>query len=138
VAEGGATGRLATLLGGLDDALAEFERTLGPAWDQTVIVAATEFGRTAQVNGASGCDHGVASAAFLAGGAVAGGRVLADWPGLKPAQLHENRDLKPTTDLRAVLKGVLADHLGLSASRLAETVFPGTPDVAPMKDLTLA
>ena len=135
VAEGGATGRLATLLGGLDDALAEFERTLGAAWDQTVIVVATEFGRTAHVNGASGCDHGTASAALLAGGAVAGGRVAADWPGLKAANLHERRDLKPTADLRAVLKGVLADHLGLSAEFLAEAVFPGTRDAAPMKGL---
>ncbi len=138
VAEGGATGRLATLLGGLDDALAEFERTLGAAWDQTVIVVATEFGRTAQVNGAGGCDHGTASAAFLVGGAVAGGRVAADWPGLKPANLLENRDLKPTTDLRAVWKGVLADHLGLSNAVLAEAVFPGTRDVAPMKGLLSA
>jgi uncharacterized protein (DUF1501 family) len=135
VAEGGATGRLAKLLGGLDDALAEFERTLGPAWDQTVIAVATEFGRTARINGSSGCDHGTASAAFLAGGAVAGGRVIADWPGLGAADLYEDRDLKPTIDLRAVLKGVLADHLGLSAARLADTVFPGTGDVAPRQDL---
>jgi uncharacterized protein (DUF1501 family) len=135
VAEGGATGRLATLLGGLDDSLAAFETGLGPAWAETVVVVVTEFGRTARVNGDSGCDHGTASAAFLAGGAVAGGRVVADWPGLKPEALHENRDLKPTTDLRGVLKGVLADHLGLSASRLAEAVFPETGGVQPTKGL---
>ena len=105
VAEGGATGRLAQLLGGLDEAIATFETGLGPAWRQTVVVAITEFGRTVRVNGDSGCDHGTASVAFLAGGAVAGGRVIADWPGLKSANLYENRDLKPTTDLRAVLKG---------------------------------
>ena len=138
VAEGGATGRLATLLGGLDDALAEFERTLAPVWDQTVVVVATEFGRTARVNGNSGCDHGTASAALLAGGAVAGGRVVVDWPGLKAANLYENRDLRPTTDLRAVLKGVLADHLGLSAAVLAEAIFPGTRDVTQMNGLLSA
>jgi uncharacterized protein (DUF1501 family) len=135
VAEGGATGQLARLLGGLDDAFAEFERTLGPVWEQTVIVAVTEFGRTARVNGDNGCDHGTGSAAFLAGGAVAGGRVAADWPGLKPADLYENRDLRPTTDLRAVLKGVLADHFGLSLAVLADAVFPGSAEVAPIKDL---
>ncbi len=113
VAEGGATGRLASLLGGLDGALAAFESGLGPAWSETVVVIVTEFGRTAHVNGDSGCDHGTGSVALLAGGAVAGGRVVADWPGLKPEHLYENRDLMPTTDLRAVLKGVLADHLGL-------------------------
>ncbi len=138
VAEGGATGRLAQLLGGLDDAFGEFERTLGPAWEQTAVVAITEFGRTARVNGDNGCDHGTAAAAFLAGGAVAGGRVVADWPGLRPADLYENRDLKPTTDLRAVLKGVLADHLGLSPAVLADAIFPGTTDVSPMKNLISA
>ena len=135
VQEGGATGRLANLLGGLDEAIAEFERTLGPVWNQTVVVAVTEFGRTAHINGDGGCDHGTGTAAFLAGGALAGGRVVADWPGLKPANLLENRDLKPTTDLRAALKGVLADHLGLSAATLAQAVFPNTADVAPMRGL---
>jgi uncharacterized protein (DUF1501 family) len=138
VAEGGATGRLASLLGGLDDAIAALETGLGPAWRETVVVAVTEFGRTARVNGDSGCDHGTGTVAFLAGGAVAGGRVIADWPGLNSANLFENRDLKPTIDLRAVVKGLLADHLGLSSTRLAETIFPGTPNVNAMKDLVRA
>ena len=137
VAEGGATGRLASLLGGLDEALATFETGLGAAWSQTVVVAVTEFGRTARVNGDSGCDHGTGAAAVLAGGAVAGGRVVADWPGLRPENLYENRDLKPTTDLRAVLKGVLADHVGLSSARLAEAVFPDTQAVQPIKGLVV-
>ena len=138
VAEGGATGRLAQLLGGLDEAIAAFETGLGPAWKQTVIVAITEFGRTVRVNGDSGCDHGTASVAFLAGGAVAGGRVIADWPGLKAINLYEKRDLKPTTDLRAVLKGVLADHLGLGTSKLGDAVFPGSANVTPMTGLVAA
>jgi uncharacterized protein (DUF1501 family) len=123
------------LLGGLDDAFAEFETTLGAAWRDTAIVAVTEFGRTARVNGDSGCDHGTASAAFLAGGAVAGGRVLADWPGLKPGDLLEGRDLRPTLDLRSVLKGLLADHLGLAPAVLADAVFPGSRNVTPMKNM---
>ena len=136
--EGGATGRLMQLLGGLDDSFEAFESGLGPVWKQTVVVAITEFGRTARINGTSGTDHGTGTVAFLAGGAVAGGRVIADWPGLKPAQLFEARDLAPTTDLRSVLKGVLADHLGLSPAVLAQAVFPGTVALRPMRGLIAA
>lgn len=133
--EGGPSGRLVMLLSGLDGAFEAFEKGLGAAWKDTVIVGITEFGRTARINGTTGTDHGTGTVAFLAGGAVKGGRVIADWPGLKDAQLFQNRDLKPTTDLRAVLKGVLADHLGLSARVLAERVFPDTMGVAPMQGL---
>lgn len=133
--EGGPVGRLAQLLGGLDGALADFESGLGPRWRDTVIVVATEFGRTARINGTQGTDHGVGTLALLAGGAVAGGRVIADWPGLKPANLYENRDLAPTTDLRAILKGVLHDHLGVSERALAETVFPDSAAVKSARGL---
>ncbi len=136
--EGGATGRLAQLLGGLDGVFAAFESELGPRWKDTVVVAITEFGRTARINGTVGTDHGTATVAFLAGGALAGGRVIADWPGLRTADLYEERDLRPTTDLRAVLKGVLADHLGLSADTLARSVFPDTLGVRPMSGLIAA
>src|SRR6185312_14911535 len=120
--EGGATGRLAQLLGGLDGALEALEKGLGERWKDTSVVAITEFGRTARINGTSGTDHGTGTVAFLAGGAVKGGRVIADWPGLKTAQLYDGRDLKPTTDLRAVLKGVLAEQFDLSAAVLGDTV----------------
>ncbi len=133
--EGGATGRLALLLGGLDGAFEEFEKELGPKWKDTTIVAVTEFGRTARINGTTGTDHGTGTVAFLAGGALNGGRVTADWPGLKEQQLYEKRDLRPTTDLRAVLKGLLADQLGLSASVLGDKVFPETASIAPLKGL---
>lgn len=133
--EGGATGRLATLLSGLDAALGIFESNMGPAWNQTAILVVTEFGRTARINGTVGTDHGTGTVAFLAGGAVKGGRIVTDWPGLKAAQLHENRDLKPTTDLRAVAKGLLADHLGLSPAVLGTKVFPDSMGVAPLKGL---
>ena len=133
--EGGATGRLARLLGGLDGALEEFETGLGTRWKDTAIVVVTEFGRTARINGTVGTDHGTATVAFLAGGAIAGGRVVADWPGLGEAQLYENRDLKPTIDLRCVLKGLLADQFGLSPAVLAGRVFPNSAGLAPMKGL---
>ena len=103
--EGGPVGRLAQLLSGLDGALAEFESGLGERWRDTVVVVATEFGRTARINGTEGTDHGTGTIALLAGGAVKGGRVISDWPGLKPANLYEGRDLAPTTDLRAVHQG---------------------------------
>jgi uncharacterized protein (DUF1501 family) len=133
--EGGATGRLAQLLGGLDGAFEEFERGLGPIWKDTAILVATEFGRTARINGTIGTDHGTATVAFLAGGAIKGGRVIADWPGLKPDQLYENRDLAPTADLRAVVKGVLVDHLGLGDVVLANSVFPDSTGVKAMSGL---
>jgi uncharacterized protein (DUF1501 family) len=133
--EGGATGRLAQLLGGLDGALEAFESGLGQQWKDTAILVVTEFGRTARINGTTGTDHGTGTVAILAGGAVKGGRVIADWPGLKDAQLYQNRDLKPTTDLRAVMKGLLADLYGVSAPVLAERVFPDSGSVKPMLGL---
>jgi uncharacterized protein (DUF1501 family) len=122
--EGAVNGRLAALLGALDGAIAAIETGMGPAWHDTVLAVVTEFGRTARINGSDGTDHGTGTIALLAGGAVKGGRVIADWPGLREADLLEKRDLRPTTDLRAVLKGVLHDHLRLPEAALARTVFP--------------
>jgi uncharacterized protein (DUF1501 family) len=135
--QGGATGRLATLLGGLDGAFAVFEEVLKPVWRDTAVVVVTEFGRTARINGTVGSDHGTGTVAFLLGGAVQGGHMFADWPGLAQNQLHEGRDLKPTIDLRVVLKGLLQDHLGLSASALADKVFPGSVHAAAMRGLVV-
>jgi len=133
--EGGARGRLAQLLGGLDGALASFEQGLKPVWKDTVVMVVTEFGRTAKVNGTVGTDHGTGTVAFLVGGAVKGGRMIVDWPGLKLEQLHEKRDLRPTTDIRAVAKGVVADLFGISGPVLAEKVFPGSGGIGPMAGL---
>jgi uncharacterized protein (DUF1501 family) len=115
----------------LDAGVQSLKRALGPAWRQTCILVMTEFGRTAHMNGTNGTDHGTAAAAFAIGGAVSGGRVAGTWPGLSPSQLFQNRDLAPTLDIRAVAKGALAQHLGLSAAALAR-VFPGSGDAAPM------
>ena len=129
------TGRLGQLLGTLDRMFEGLYTGLKPVWDDTVIAVVTEFGRTVRINGTAGTDHGTATCAFLLGGAVKGGRVIADWPGLSDAALHENRDLKPTTDLRALLKGVLAEHLGLDAQSLGATVFPDSASVTPVTGL---
>jgi uncharacterized protein (DUF1501 family) len=133
--DGAVGGRLATLLGALDGAIAAVENAMGPAWRETVVAVVTEFGRTARINGSNGTDHGTATVALLAGGALKGGRVIADWPGVKPTDLHEGRDLKATTDLRAVLKGLLKDHLRAEDKALATGVFPGSETVAPMPGL---
>jgi uncharacterized protein (DUF1501 family) len=135
VNEGAATGQLANLLSALDGALAAIETNMGDAWRETVVAVITEFGRTAHINGTAGTDHGQGTVAFLVGGALRGGRVVADWPGLKPAQLYEGRDLNPTTDLRALLKGLLRDHLRLDESVLASAVFPDSAGVAPLAGL---
>lgn len=116
--------RLDRQLGDLATALAGLRAGVGEAWGRTAIVVTTEFGRTARPNGTTGTDHGTAGPLLLAGGAIRGGRVAGDWPGL--AELHEGRDLRVATDVRAVLKGVLRDHLGIDPPRLDREVFPGS------------
>ncbi len=122
--EGAGQGQLAYRLAALDAGLRTLRDQLGPVWDRTAMFIATEFGRTAAINGTRGTDHGTGAAAFLLGGAVRGGRVLADWPGLAPAQLHEGRDLRPTADLRSVMKSLLRDHLGVPRRHIDSEVFP--------------
>lgn len=124
--QGTEQGRLALRLGTLDAGLRALCTGLGSVWDRTVVMVATEFGRTAATNGTRGTDHGTGAAAFLLGGAVKGGRVVADWPGLSSAALFEGRDLKPTTDLRSVAKSVLRDHLAIDAKFIDSQVFPGS------------
>jgi len=133
--EGADSGRLATLLGALDGALAAVETAMKPVWRETIVTVVTEFGRTARINGTNGTDHGTGTVALLVGGALKGGRVIADWPGVKPANLYEGRDLAATTDLRAVLKGLLKDHLRVTDQALAANVFPGSADVTAMAGL---
>src|SRR5450631_2977845 len=135
-AEGATGGRLADLLGALDGAIAAVESGMVEAWKETIVAVITEFGRTARINGTDGTDHGTATVALLAGGALKGGRVIADWPGVSEAALFEKRALKATTDLRAVLKGLLRDHVRVSEKALALSIFPGSADVKPMAGLT--
>lgn len=134
-AEGVTQGRLFSLLGALDGAIAAVETGMGSAWKDTVVTVVTEFGRTARVNGTDGTDHGTGTVALLAGGALNGGRMIADWPGVGETALYEKRDLKATTDLRAVLKGLLHDHLRVEETALATSVFPGSAAVKPMRGL---
>jgi uncharacterized protein (DUF1501 family) len=122
--QGGADGQLARRLQALDEGIAGLKQSLGDAWKKTVIVAASEFGRTVHVNGTGGTDHGTAGVVFVMGGAVAGGTVHAEWSGLKAAALRDGRDLPPRTDTRTIFKTLLADHLGVPKSILDDKIFP--------------
>ena len=136
--QGGAQGVLAQRLAGLDSGLAQLKSELGEHWSDTTVLVVTEFGRAAAANGTRGTDHGTAGCAFVVGGAVAGGRVVADWPGLAARDLHEGRDLRATTDLRSVFKGVLHERFGVSEAALARSVFPSSDAVAPLEGVTTA
>ena len=136
--QGGAQGTLANRLSGLDQSLRAFAGGLGPLWKRTVVMVVTEFGRTAAMNGTRGTDHGTGTCCFLVGGAVDGGRVETQWPGLAPTDLYQGRDLSPTQDLRGVFKAVLSDHLTIDRGRLERTVFPDSGSVKPLSGLIRA
>jgi uncharacterized protein (DUF1501 family) len=110
---------------GLDALLGAYKSGMGAAWADTLVVVATEFGRTARLNGTGGSDHGTASAALVMGGRVRGGRVIADWPGLADRQLFEGRDLAPTTSLESLLAGAAAEHMRLDPDLAMARLFPG-------------
>lgn len=135
VGQGLDKGRMADVLAQLGDGIAAMAQAMGPAWRETVVVAASEFGRTVAMNGTNGTDHGTATAVVIAGGAVAGGKVVTRWPGLGRERLYQARDLMPTTDLRAVLKGLLRDHLRVPETALAQGVFPNSAATAPLAGL---
>ena len=122
--QGADNGALALRLKALDAGLSTLHDAMGFAWQHTTVLVATEFGRTAAVNGTRGTDHGTGAAAFLLGGAVKGGRVITRWPGLSASALYQGRDLAPTTDLRSVIKSLLRDHMGVAPSRIDRDVFP--------------
>jgi len=133
--EGGALSRR---LGRLDEGLSKLAAGMGPAWQHTVVLVVTEFGRTVAMNGTRGTDHGTAGMALVLGGAVDGGRVLGDWPGLARGRLRDGRDLAPATDLRSVYKGILRDHLGITHADLESRVFPASRAAPAMSGLIKA
>lgn len=116
--------RLTGQLRGLDAMIGAIRGGLGTEWNNTMVLVATEFGRTVAVNGTGGTDHGTAASAMLMGGAVKGGRVIADWPGLAAGSLHENRDLRPTADLDSFIAGAVAAHFALDPVRTRGVLFP--------------
>ena len=133
----GQRGRLTAQLKDLDQMLAALKIGLGAEWSNTLVLVATEFGRTVRPNGTDGTDHGQASAAMLLGG-VAGGKVVADWPGLTQGALYEGRDLKPTTDLDALIAGALSQHYGAEPARVMTALFPDSRRSAIREPLVIA
>jgi uncharacterized protein (DUF1501 family) len=139
VAEGAADGQLARRLQALDLAIDAMRTAMGPeVWNKTAVVMATEFGRTVHPNGSGGTDHGTGGAAFLFGGAVQGGQVKAEWVGLSSGALKDGRDQPAKTDLRALFKGVLAEHMDVPGAALENTVFPDSASAVPIKGLIRA
>ena len=136
VGQGAETGRLAGNFQGFAEGLDALAQSLGPAWRETVVVSVTEFGRTGRVNGTNGTDHGTASLRLVMGGAVKGGRIAGDWPGL--SRLQDDRDLRVATDSRSVMKAILRDHLGIDGQYLVSRVFPETAQIRPMDGLLRA
>jgi len=124
--------RLTALLGQLAHGVISLRDGLGNAWKKTAVIVVSEFGRTAAENGTRGTDHGTGGLALLAGGAVKGGRIGGKWPGLSPAGLYQNRDLRPTTGLESIFKAALIDHMGLSQAFVEDTVFPDSRGVQPL------
>jgi uncharacterized protein (DUF1501 family) len=133
--QGNGTGLLANKFSDLDAGLTALQKGFGAKWSNTVVAVVTEFGRTVHVNGTRGTDHGTATAAVLLGGAVDGGRVIADWPGLGQSELFEGRDLRPTLDIRSLFKGVLVEHLEIQDSFVNRSVFPDSAAARPMRDI---
>ncbi|THD37717.1 MAG: DUF1501 domain-containing protein [Sphingomonas sp.] len=131
----GQRARLANQLKGLDAMIAALKTGMGAQWSNTMVLVATEFGRTVAVNGTGGSDHGTGSAAMLIGGGVRGGRVMADWPGLGQAALYEGRDLKPTLGLDQFVAGAVAGHYGVEPGKVMATLFPDTKGSAPVGGL---
>ena len=131
----GQRGRLGGQLKGLDAMVAALKTGLGPHWDNTLVVVATEFGRTVKANGTGGTDHGTGSVAMLLGGAVQGGRVQADGPGLGDAALYEGRDLKPTTALDVLIASAVSRLFGLAPAGTAKALFPAMTAAAGMEGL---
>ncbi|MCQ8185283.1 DUF1501 domain-containing protein [Parvularcula maris] len=126
------------LMPSLNRAVANLQTGLGSAWKDTVVMTVSEFGRTAAENGSRGSDHGTGGVSFLFGGAVEGGRIMGDWAGLRPQDLLDGRDVRPTVSTESVLKGVLGSHLGIPEGHLEETVFPGSRTAAAQTGLLKA
>lgn len=127
--------RLAGQFGRLTEALLTLRAALGSAWEQSAVLVVSEFGRTAAENGAGGTDHGTGGLAMVLGGALGGGRLLGDWPGLSTGALYEGRDLAAPNALESLFKAALIGHMGLAPAQVDESVFPASAHLAPLPGL---
>ena len=136
--QGAGNGQLANKFAQLDTGLNLLKRELGGVWKNTVVIVASEFGRTVAVNGSNGTDHGTANAVFILGGAVNGGKVISDWPGIARSKLYEGRDLKPTMDIRSLFKSLLHGHLQVASQSLEKIIFPNSNKARKIPDLLVS
>ena len=127
--------RLNKLFQEYSEGLVELKSTLGNAWSDTAVLTVSEFGRTVAENGSRGTDHGTGGLAFIAGGAVNGGRIIGDWPGLQSKALYEERDLIPTNAYESLFKAALISHLGLKQGYVEDKVFPNSVEIQPLEQL---
>lgn len=127
--------RLNRLFGELDGVFAALKEGLNNVWTETIILTISEFGRTARQNGSNGTDHGTGGISFIGGGAVNGGKIAGEWPGLSARALYEDRDVAPANALEGVLKALLTEHLGASEAHIEDSVFPGSRNILPFSDL---
>ncbi len=123
------------LLAGLSKTVETLAVGMAPVWDKTLVITVSEFGRTVRQNGGQGSDHGTGGTMFLAGGAVRGGRVVGEWPGLRNQDLYQERDVYPANSTEAVLKAALIEHLGISEGHVEDVVFPGSREISPFAGL---
>jgi uncharacterized protein (DUF1501 family) len=124
VGEGGSTGYLATRLEELGRGLAAFADEMGPAWNSTVVIVISEFGRTFRENGNRGTDHGHGSVYWVLGGGIRGGRVAGEQLRIERRTLFQDRDYPVLNDYRSVIGGIVARLFGLGVDRM-NAIFPG-------------
>ncbi len=128
-------GKLPRALAGLASGLATLARSSGPAWKETVVIVASEFGRAVRPNNHGGTDHGTAGTVLVLGGAVAGGKIVGKWPGLAKDNILKNGGLKPGVDTRSIIKGVLTAHLGLNPGAVGSKILSGSGDLPSLTGL---
>ncbi|OUR77808.1 hypothetical protein A9Q83_09835 [Alphaproteobacteria bacterium 46_93_T64] len=131
----GQAGRLNRLFKQLGSAILTLKHGLQDNWVNTQVLVVSEFGRTAAENGNGGTDHGVGGLAILAGGAIKGGQVVGDWPGLSPRSLYEGRDVFPTTDCESIFKSILSNGYNIGQAVVEDQIFPNSRKSIPLDGL---
>lgn len=127
--------RLSQLFDRVADGVVDMKAGLGNVWSKTAVLLVSEFGRTAAENANRGTDHGTGGLAMLAGGAVAGGRIAGEWPGLSRNALWEERDVRAVNSYESVFKSLLSHHMGLDQAFVEDQVFPNSAAFQPMSGL---
>ena len=125
-AQGGTNGAHADCLSGYDNIVRSLKTSMAKeAFNNTLILTLTEFGRTIKQNSGNGTEHGYGSAVLMAGGLVKKAQVHSDWPGLKRKELFEGRDLNSTIDARSIYASAMSSVFDLEFKKITKEVFWG-------------